>query len=202
MSGSNLQRQRSFISAEQRACNNKHTGGVLWFTGLPGSGKSTLAYALERHLFEKDYQAFVLDGDNVRSGLNEDLGFSREGREENLRRVGEVANLFATAGFVVISALISPYKAVRARARAASTMPFHEVYISASLEVCEARDPKGHYARARAGDLPDFTGVSSPYEPPEAPNLSVPSGTESVDACVALLEDYVDRHFRGGPAGT
>ncbi len=196
MHAKNLQGQRSFISAEHRTCKNGHEGGVLWFTGLPGSGKSTLAYALERRLFEKGYQVFVLDGDNVRTGLNEDLGFSPEGREENLRRVGEVANLFALAGFVVVSALISPYKAVRTRARAASTMPFHEVHIGAALEVCEARDPKGHYARARAGDLPDFTGVSAPYEAPEAPDLLVPSGTDTVEACLDLLESYVERHFR------
>lgn len=197
MSSGSLSRHRSVITPHQRAARYGHSGGVLWFTGLSGSGKSTLAYGLEHRLFERGYGVYVLDGDNVRGGLNADLGFTREGRQENLRRVGEVANLFAKAGMIVISALISPYREDRDRARRASEMPFHEVWINASLDVCEARDPKGLYQKARRGDLANFTGVSAPYEPPEAPELVVPSGAESIETCLALLESYVDRHFRG-----
>lgn len=200
MGTGDLRGQRSLVSSEARAARAGHTGGVLWFTGLPGSGKSTLAYGLEQRLFEQGYGVYVLDGDNVRMALNADLGFTRAERRENLRRVGEVANLFAKAGFIVIAAFISPYGEMRTVAREASELPFHEFWISAGVEVCEARDPKGHYARARAGDLPDFTGVSAPYEAPETPQLTVPSGSASVEECLRLMEDYVARHFRDGAA--
>jgi bifunctional enzyme CysN/CysC len=179
-----------------------HKGGVLWFTGLSGAGKSTLAMAVEQHLFRKGYAVYVLDGDNVRSGLNANLGFSPEDRVENIRRVGEVAALFADAGFLCITAFISPYRADRARARAA-TPPgsFHEVYVSADLATCEARDPKGLYRRARKGEIGDFTGVSAPYEPPLAPSLVVDTGKAPIEACIEQILEYVAQHFAPGGGG-
>ncbi len=184
------------VTREARIARNGHRGGVLWFTGLSGAGKSTLALALERELFRKGYQVYVLDGDNIRGGLNADLGFSPEDRAENIRRVGEVAALFADAGMIAISAFISPYRADRERARRAAGEDFHEIHIHAPLEVCEARDPKGLYRRARAGEIPDFTGITSPYEPPENPELVVPTHELSFEECLALLVDYVEKHFR------
>jgi bifunctional enzyme CysN/CysC len=178
-----------------RARMNAHRGGILWFTGLSGSGKSTLAVELERLLFRKGCQVYLLDGDNVRHGLNKDLGFSPQDRTENIRRVGEVAALMAEAGMIVISAFISPYRLDRDRVRAAHPEVFHEVYINASLEVCEARDVKGLYRRARAGQIPEFTGISAPYEPPIAPELEIASGEWPVARCIAELALYVQRHL-------
>jgi bifunctional enzyme CysN/CysC len=184
------------VTKDARAARNGHKGGILWFTGLSGAGKSTLALALERELFAKGYNVYVLDGDNVRGGLNANLGFSPEDRAENIRRVGEVAALFADAGTLVISSFISPYRSDRERARAAAREGFHEVYVRASLEACEQRDPKGLYRRARLGEIPEFTGISSPYEPPEAPDLVVPTDELPVEECLALLIRYVDERFR------
>jgi bifunctional enzyme CysN/CysC len=183
------------LSREARVLRNGHKGGVLWFTGLSGSGKSTLALALEARLFAKGYHIYVLDGDNVRNGLNANLGFSPEDRAENIRRVGEVAGLFADAGFLVISSFISPYRADRERARAAASSSFHEIYIQAPLEICEQRDPKGLYRRARTGEIPEFTGISSPYEPPESAELVVHTDLLSVDECLSELSAYVERAF-------
>ena len=187
------------VSRAARARRNRHAGGVIWLTGLSGAGKSTLVIAAEDHLFRKGYQVYALDGDNVRHGLNATLGFSPEDRAENIRRVGEVAALFADAGFVVLTAFISPYRADRARARGAaervSPSGFHEVYVRAPLEVCEARDPRGLYERARAGEIPDFTGISAPYEPPERPELTVDTGDRSVAQSLAVLIDHIERHF-------
>jgi bifunctional enzyme CysN/CysC len=184
------------VTREARAARNGHKGGILWFTGLSGAGKSTLALALERELFAKGYDVYVLDGDNVRGGLNANLGFSPEDRAENIRRVGEVAALFADAGTLVISSFISPYRSDRERARAAARDGFHEVYVRASLEACETRDPKGLYKRARKGEIPEFTGISSPYEPPESPDLVVPTDELPVEECLALLIRYVDERFK------
>jgi bifunctional enzyme CysN/CysC len=183
------------VANEARIARNGHKGGVLWFTGLSGSGKSTLALALEARLFAKGYHVYVLDGDNIRDGLNANLGFSPADRAENIRRVGEVAGLFADAGFLVITSFISPYRADRERARRAAPEAFHEIFIEAPLEVCEARDPKGLYKRARTGEIPEFTGVSSPYEPPEAPELALHTGEHSVDDCLSELMAYVEREF-------
>jgi bifunctional enzyme CysN/CysC len=183
------------VAREARHVRNGHKGGVLWFTGLSGAGKSTLALALEARLFAKGYHVYVLDGDNIRDGLNANLGFSPADRAENIRRVGEVAALFADAGFLVISSFISPYRADRERARAAAPEAFHEIFIEAPLEVCEARDPKGLYKRARAGEIAEFTGVSSPYEPPESPELVVHTGEGAVDDCLSELMAYVERAF-------
>jgi bifunctional enzyme CysN/CysC len=188
------------IEARHRADRNGHRGGVLWFTGLSGAGKSTLAMALEQRLFAKGYSVYVLDGDNVRRGLNADLGFAPEERVENIRRVGEVAALFADAGVLCITAFISPYRADRERARQAAEGMFHEVYVNADLETCERRDPKGLYRKARSGEIADFTGVSAPYEPPERPELIVRTDDSSIDQSLGELVDYVDRVFRVRPA--
>jgi bifunctional enzyme CysN/CysC len=183
------------VAREARAVRNGHKGGVRWFTGLSGSGKSTLALALEARLFAKGFHVYVLDGDNIRDGLNANLGFSPVDRAENIRRVGEVAALFADAGFLVISSFISPYRADRERARRAAPEAFHEIHIEAPLEVCEARDPKGLYKRARSGEIPEFTGISSPYEPPEQAELVIHTGERAVDDCLSELMAYVDRAF-------
>ncbi|MCW2245835.1 bifunctional enzyme CysN/CysC [Azospirillum fermentarium] len=188
------------VTADERAAANGHKGGVLWFTGLSGAGKSTLAMALERVLFDRGWQVFVLDGDGVRGGLNAGLGFSLEDRAENIRRVAEAAKLFADAGMVVITSLISPLASDRARARAIGGERFHEVHVAADLATCEARDPKGLYAKARAGDIPDFTGISSPYEAPENPEVTIDTGTLPQADALATLVDYVERTFGANAA--
>ena len=184
------------VTTPQRIERNRHSPGVLWFTGLSGSGKSTLAMALEQHLFDQGYQVYVLDGDNVRGGLNANLGFSPEDRAENIRRVGEVAALLADAGVIVITAFISPYRADRERARAAAGEGFHEIYIEADLETCEARDPKGLYKRARSGDIAEFTGISAPYEAPDQPDLVIDTAANGIDACIDQLAAYIAENFR------
>ncbi len=183
------------VAAASRAERNGHAGGVLWFTGLSGAGKSTLAMAVEQHLFRKGYHVYVLDGDNVRSGLNANLGFSPDDRAENIRRVGEVAALFADAGILCITAFISPYQSDRDRARQAAGSAFHEIYVQADLATCEQRDPKGLYRKARTGEIAEFTGISAPYEAPVHPELLVDSAEYSVDECVQKIVGYVERAF-------
>lgn len=183
------------VGEEDRLGANGHRGGILWFTGLSGAGKTTLAVELERLLFAKGYQVCMLDGDNVRQGLCADLGFSPEDRAENIRRVGEMAGLFAEFGMVVISAFISPYRTDRERIRARHPEHFNEVYINAPLEVCEARDAKGLYRKARAGEIKEFTGISAPYEPPLAPELDIRTAEHGIEACVAQLLEYAERRF-------
>lgn len=168
-------------------------------TGLPGAGKSTLAMAVERQLFECGYYAYVLDGDNLRGGLNKDLGFSAEDRTENIRRAGEVAALFADAGIIVIAAFISPFRRDRETARHAAPGAFHEIYLSADLQTCEARDPKGMYRRAREGKILDFTGVSAPYEAPLQPELTIDTARNSVEDSVRQLFDYIVSATNGKP---
>jgi len=185
----------TMIDSPARWRRQGHRSGVLWFTGLSGAGKSSLAVGLERELFGRGMRVFVLDGDNLRHGLNGDLGFSDADRQENIRRVAEVAALFAQAGFVVVTAFISPFRADRDTARRTIGDDFHEAHIHADLEVCEARDPKGLYVKARAGDIADFTGISSPYEAPLAPEISVNTGEQDFDTCLALLVDYAVRAF-------
>jgi bifunctional enzyme CysN/CysC len=184
------------ITNAQRVSRNGHKGGVLWFTGLSGAGKSTIAMAVEQELFRRGYQTYVLDGDNVRRGLNSNLSFSPEDRAENIRRVGEVAGLFADSGQIVVTAFISPYRSDRQRARAAAKDGFHEIYIKASLETCEKRDPKGLYRRARSGEIAEFTGVTAPYETPESPELTIDTDRLTVEEGVAAVLDYVDKNFR------
>ena len=168
------------------------TAACLWFTGLSGSGKSTLSRAVEERLVARGALAYVLDGDNVRMGLNGDLGFSPEDRAENNRRVGEVARLFVDAGLLVLAAFISPYRADRARLRERMDGRFVEVFVNPGLDVCEARDPKGLYKRARAGEIPEFTGISAPYEAPEAPELEVDTGSQDLATCAAQVVDWLD----------
>ena len=165
---------------------------MIWLTGLSGSGKSTLANNLEQRLMQRGYHSYLLDGDNVRHGLNRDLGFSKDDRIENIRRIGEVAALFADAGLIVITAFISPFRADRALVRALVTEgEFVEVHVQASLEACEQRDPKGLYAKARAGVIRDFTGIDSPYEVPERPELVLDTERDSVDICLERLLGYL-----------
>ena len=176
------------VTAALRAARNGHTGAVVWFTGLSGSGKSTLAGLLERALFDQRKQVCVLDGDNLRRGLCADLTFSPKDRKENVRRAGEVAKLFAEAGFICIAAFISPYRSERELARGiAPEGKFLEVYLNAPLEVCEQRDPKGLYAKARTGAIKDFTGISAPYEPPRRPDLELRTDLLTVDECIARV---------------
>jgi bifunctional enzyme CysN/CysC len=182
----------SSVNLEDRAKARGHVGGIIWFTGLSGSGKTTLSRRLERRLFDAGVDVFVLDGDDLRRGLNVNLGFSPTDRHENVRRIGEVAGLFAAAGLVVIVACISPFRVDREAIRAKLGDSFHEIYLSASVEVCEARDTKGLYSRARRGEIADFTGVSAPYEPPVAAQMTLDTGQKDVDWCVTELLRYVN----------
>ncbi len=180
------------VREQERAQRFGHAGAVVWLTGLSASGKSTLAMTLERRLFDSGHAVFVLDGDNVRRGLNANLGFSPEDRQENIRRVGEAAALFAEAGMICITAFISPYRDDRRRARAALRgARFFEVYVKADLDACEARDPKGLYHKARQGELKDFTGIDSPYEEPLNPDLVIDTVRNDVATCVEQLMTFV-----------
>jgi bifunctional enzyme CysN/CysC len=189
----NIHPSDHLITAEERERRNGHRGAVVWLTGLSGAGKSTLAMALERRLFAQGAAVYVLDGDNVRAGLNSDLGFSAGDRAENIRRIGEVAALFADAGMIVITAFISPMARDRDIARKAASDRFHEVYVAADLATCEARDVKGLYKRARAGEIAEFTGISAPYEAPHSPELTLDTADLSIDRCVDELVAYVER---------
>ena len=186
------------VTLEDRQRQNRHRGGILWLTGLSGSGKSTISMELERRLFQKGYQVYVLDGDNLRRGLNADLGFSPEDRAENIRRAGEVAYLFAQAGMLVIAAFISPYRADRDQVRAIAGGLFHEVHVKAPLEECARRDPKGLYAKAGQGGITQFTGISAPYEAPVAADLVIDTGSLSVDESVDMALRYVERDMQRG----
>ncbi len=170
------------VTREDRQKLNGHRGAVLWFTGLSGCGKSTIANAVDQLLHEQGVHTFVLDGDNIRMGLNKNLGFSPEDRTENIRRIGEVAKLFADAATIVSTAFISPYKADRDMVR--EVLPegeFVEILVQASLETCESRDPKGLYKKARAGEIPNFTGISAPYESPENPEIVLDSDNKGIE---------------------
>ena len=173
------------VTRQRRERQNGHRSAILWFTGLSGAGKSTLAHAVEEALHQRGCRTFVLDGDNVRHGLCKDLGFSTADRIENIRRVGEIAKLFMESGVIVLTAFISPFRADRERVRGMTGHgDFLEIYCDTPLEICEARDTKGLYEKARAGQIPEFTGISSPYETPEKPELAVNTGTDELDACV------------------
>ena len=191
----NITMVESKISPQARQLANSHKGGVMWFTGLSGSGKSTLANELQARLFERGYQVYILDGDNIRRGLNSDLDFSPKGRSENIRRVGETAALFADAGVICITAFISPYKADRHRARVAAGENFHHIYIKADVATCEKRDPKGLYAKAKTGEIKDFTGISAPFEEPLTPDLVIETAKLSIEESVAKLLDYVETNL-------
>ncbi|TAF15715.1 MAG: adenylyl-sulfate kinase [Alphaproteobacteria bacterium] len=186
---------QSSISYAMRTQKNKHHGGVLWFTGLSGSGKSTLAQILQKRLFDEGCQVYVLDGDHIRQGLNRDLGFSPHDRSENIRRIGEVAALFADAGIIVLCAFISPYQEDRNRARLAAGDKFHLVHVNASVELCEERDVKGLYRKARLGEIKDFTGISAPYEIPHDAEIVLDTAQHEVEYCSSVLYNYVRTHL-------
>ena len=170
---------------------NGHPALLLWFTGLSGSGKSTLAHAVEEALFEQNVYTYLLDGDNVRHGLNRDLGFGAEDRQENIRRIGEVGKLFVDAGLVTLAAFISPFRSDRDRIREIlAPGEFVEVYVKCDLATCEARDPKGLYKKARSGQVPEFTGISSPYEEPVNPELVIDTSRQSLEASVRQVLGY------------
>ncbi len=183
------------ISNEDRERLNKHKGACLWYTGLSGSGKSTIAAKVEEKLFEKGIKTYILDGDNIRHGLNKNLGFSHEDRTENIRRIGEVSKLFVDAGIVVGTAFISPYREDRDNVRKLlSDGDFVEIFVYADLETCEARDPKGLYKKARAGEIKDFTGISAPYEEPLNPELVINTTEETdIDKNADKVIEFLER---------
>jgi adenylylsulfate kinase len=184
--------QQYRVTKADRIRANGHKPCVVWLTGLSGSGKSTLANAVEQKLFEKGIHTYVLDGDNIRHGLNSNVDFSPEGRKENIRRIGEAAKLFVDAGMVVLTAFISPYRADRDHVRSIlGEDEFVEVFVNCPLEVCEARDVKGLYQKARAGEIPDFTGISSPFEEPLHPEITVRTNDLSIEESADIINDYI-----------
>lgn len=194
LKGTNTVWHHATVTRARRESLNGHRSFVLWFTGLSGAGKSTLAHAVEEELHRAGHRTFVFDGDNVRHGLCADLGFSERDRAENLRRIGEMCKLFVEAGVVSLAAFISPMAAERARVRAMfQPGDFHEIYCEAPLEVCESRDVKGMYARARRGEIPNFTGISAPYEAPAGAELTVHTGRDPLEACVRQVLALVGR---------
>lgn len=185
---------KSFITKADRQDKNNHKSCVLWFTGLSGSGKSSLANALDKKLHSLGIQSYVLDGDNIRHGLNKGLGFSKEDRKENIRRIGEVSKLFVDSGTIVSTAFISPFREDRSSVR--ELFPegeFIEIYVRCPLEICEGRDPKGLYKKARSGEIKDFTGISSPYEEPENPELIIETNNKSLSKSVDIIVDYLQK---------
>ncbi|ATX79647.1 adenylylsulfate kinase [Mariprofundus aestuarium] len=192
---SNVVWHQAEITRQKREQANGHRSAVLWFTGLSGAGKSTLAHAVEERLHEMGAKTFVIDGDNVRHGLCGDLSFSDVDRVENIRRVGEVAKLFVESGTLTLTAFISPFRSDREKVRALlAEGDFIEVYCRTSLEVCESRDVKGLYAKARAGEIPAFTGISSPYEEPEHPEIIADTGSLDLEVCVdQVVAELVSR---------
>ena len=193
MKNSNIIFHQASVTQEGRNKLNNHRSVVLWFTGLSGSGKSTLAHTLEEKLFQKGCRTFVLDGDNVRHGLNSNLDFSEAGRAENIRRISEVSKLMLEAGLIVMTAFISPIKKDRNKARKLiSSGDFIEIYCKASLETCENRDVKGLYKRARAGEITNYTGIDSPYEVPENPELIVDTDNQSLEESVSIILNFLE----------
>ncbi|MBF0134933.1 MAG: adenylyl-sulfate kinase [Magnetococcus sp. DMHC-1] len=185
---SNTVWQPATITRLDREKKNNHRGLVIWFTGLSGSGKSTLAQATEAKLFETGFHTYTLDGDNMRHGLCADLGFSNEDRIENIRRIGEVARLLMDAGTIVLAAFISPFQSDRQKVRnLVEPGTFFEIYCNCSLDICEQRDVKGLYRKARAGQIPNFTGISSPYEPPRTPELELDTGHLDIASCAERI---------------
>ena len=190
----NIAWHEASVDRAERARARGHRSAILWFTGLSGSGKSTLANAVNAALFKRGLATYVLDGDNIRHGLCKDLGFSDADREENIRRIGEVAKLFLDSGVIVLTAFVSPFRADRDKARAlVEDGDFLEIHCDAALDICESRDPKGLYAKARAGQIKEFTGISSPYEAPENAELKIDTGgqalQESVEIVIRALQD-------------
>ena len=196
MKSSNITYHQATVTKDRRNKLNNHKSVVLWFTGLSGSGKSTLAHALEEKLFNMDFRTFVLDGDNVRHGLNSNLDFSETDRSENIRRISEVSKLMLEAGLIVMTAFISPFRKDRTEARALITNDnFIEIYCKASLETCEKRDVKGLYKRARAGEIKNYTGIDSPYEAPVNPELIIDTDQETLDYSVSKILSYLEENI-------
>ena len=193
MKSSNVIYHQASVTRQRRNKLNNHRSIVLWFTGLSGSGKSTLAHALEEKLFQKGCRTFVLDGDNVRHGLNSNLDFSEAGRTENIRRISEVSKLMLESGLIVMTAFISPINKDRDEARQLiSSDDFIEIYCKASLETCESRDVKGLYKRARAGEIKNYTGIDSPYESPENPELIIDTDNHSLGESVSIILNFLE----------
>jgi len=192
MKSSNIIYHQASVTRQRRNKLNNHRSIVLWFTGLSGSGKSTLAHALEEKLFQKGCRTFVLDGDNVRHGLNSNLDFSDHGRTENIRRISEVSKLMLESGLIVMTAFISPFIKDRDEARKLiSSDDFIEIYCNASLETCESRDVKGLYKKARAGEITNYTGIDSPYEAPENPELTIDTDNQSLEGSVSIILSFL-----------
>jgi adenylylsulfate kinase len=192
INSTNIVWHHATVTRERREKQNGHKSFILWFTGLSGSGKSTLAHALEEQLHQMGCRTFVCDGDNVRHGLNKDLGFSNEDRQENIRRIGEMCRLFTEAGVISLTAFISPFREDRDMVRRlVGEDNFIEVFCDCCLETCETRDVKGLYAKARRGEIREFTGISSPYERPEAPELAIRTDRATVDECVDMIIEYL-----------
>jgi adenylylsulfate kinase len=192
----NITWHEGHVTRAERGGLLKQKGATLWFTGLSGSGKSTIAFTLEHALVQQGRLAYVLDGDNIRHGLNKNLGFSAADREENIRRIGEVARLFADCGVLTMTSFISPYRKDRDLVRAVhadSGLPFLEIHVATPIETCEQRDPKGLYKKARAGQLKNFTGVDDPYEPPLAPELTLDATHTSPQQAAALLIEHLEK---------
>ena len=188
----NIVWHKSSVDRDARSKQRGHGSAILWFTGLSGSGKSTLANAVNVALHNNGYSTYVLDGDNIRHGLCKDLGFSDRDREENIRRIGEVSKLFLDAGIIVLTAFVSPFRIDRNNARSlVGENDFVEIYCSADLGICETRDTKGLYAKARKGAIKDFTGISSPYEEPQSPELKIDTGNLEIDACVDMVTNLL-----------
>jgi adenylylsulfate kinase len=191
----NITWHHGLVSRADREQRNKNAGAILWFTGLSGCGKSTVANAVERKLFDMGVHTYVLDGDNIRFGLNKNLGFSPADRTENIRRIGEVAKLFVDAGIIVATAFISPYRNDRDSVRTiVEDRDMIEVFLTCPIEVCEQRDPKGLYKKARAGEIPEFTGISAPYEEPLQAELVIDSSRHDVEACANIVIDYLKQN--------
>lgn len=192
-SAKNLTWHEGQVTRATREAQRGHKGATLWFTGLSGAGKSTVAARVEEILVARGHSVYVLDGDNVRHGLNSDLGFTRADRDENTRRVAEVAKLFTDAGVIVLTAIISPYQHERDQVRSKMDAgDFVEIYVAADLATCEARDPKGLYKKARRGEIQDFTGVSSPYEAPQKPELVIDTAVKDLNACAAEVVLFLE----------
>lgn len=190
----NIHWHASAVTKQQRQKLQQHKSCVVWLTGLSGSGKSTLANALDQRLYQSHMRSYVLDGDNVRHGLNQDLGFKPEDRQENIRRIGEVSKLFVDSGSIVVTAFVSPYREDRQLARdMVDGTEFVEIYVNCPVEECENRDPKGLYKKARNGDIPEFTGISAPYEEPVAPELTINTDETSVEQSVEMIINYLKR---------
>lgn len=187
----NLHKYQYRVNKTQRQIQYGQSSPVLWFTGLSGSGKSTLANGVESRLFEMGFKTYVLDGDNVRMGLNKDLGFSNQDRKENIRRISEVANLFSDSGTLTLTAFISPFREDRNQAREILGDNFIEIWVDATLETCESRDPKGLYKKARLGEIKNFTGIDSPYESPDSAELVINTNNLSIEQSIDMVIDYL-----------